>query len=215
MVHEKDEFRFRIDMKDSPVTRRGILSTVSSIFDPLGLVSPFLFTGRKILQEICRDGCSWDDPVPEDIRFSWLKWKEELPLLSALHVRRCYKADDFSDQKEVELHHFSDASERGYGQCSYIRMIDKDGQVSTSLVMAKSRVTPSKPVTMPRLELLAAALSVKVAEFLDAELDYKSVKHYFWTDSKVVLGYIANKARRFHVFVTNRVQQIRNSSEPY
>ena len=46
------------------------------------------------------------------------------------------------------------------------------------------------------------------------KLDYKNVKEVFWTDSQVVLGYIRNNARCFHVFVANRVQQIRDSSSP-
>ena len=80
--------------------------------------------------------------------------------------------------------------------------------------MGKSRVTPLKNVTVPRLELTAALVSTKVSSVLQQELDYKNVKDVFWTDSQVVVGYIKNDARRFHVFVANRVQQIRDSSSP-
>lgn len=64
---ESDEFHFKAELKDRPLTRRGILSTVSSIYDPLGLIAPFLLQGKKILQVICKDGSHWDDPVPEDL----------------------------------------------------------------------------------------------------------------------------------------------------
>ena len=74
-----------------------------------------------------------------------------------------------------------------------------------SLVFAKTRVAPIKPVTIPRLELSAAVLAVKVSQTLDKELGYSNVKHVFWCDSKVVLGYIANTNKRFHVFVANRL----------
>ena len=117
-------------------------------------------------------------------------------------------------ESTVELHHFSDASEAGYGQCSYLKITDAHGQISSSLVMAKSRVTPSQPVTIPRLELMAAVLSLKIARFVDEELDYDDIKHIFWTDSKVGLWYISNEAKRFHVFVVNCIQQIRSFSEP-
>jgi hypothetical protein len=87
-----------------------------------------------------------------------------------------------------------------------------------ALVMAKARVGPSKPMTVPRLELTAAVSSVKVSKFLKTELDLKqdgdAVREYFWTDSKVVLGYINNEAKRFHIFVANRVQQIRDITQP-
>lgn len=68
---EKDSFQFRIALKDCPYTRRGILSTVSSIYDPLGFVAPVLMEGKKILQELCREKADWDDPVPEDIKARW------------------------------------------------------------------------------------------------------------------------------------------------
>jgi hypothetical protein len=71
-----------------------------------------------------------------------------------------------------------------------------------------------KPVTIPRLELAAATVSIKVARSLIAELDYDNMKSNFWIDSKVVLGYINNDVRRFHTYVANRVQLIRENSAP-
>ena len=104
-----------------------------------------------------------------------------------------------------ELHHFSDASTFGNGQTSYIRTIDEAGQIHSSLVMSKAKVTPKRTVTIPRLELTAAVLSVNVASFLEKELNIQNLRHFFWTDSMVVLGYIRNETRRFQVFVANRV----------
>ena len=70
------------------------------------------------------------------------------------------------------MHHFSDASLIGYGQCSYLRQVDKEGRIACSLVMAKSRVTPPKPVTVPRLELTAAVLAAKIGNFLREEMTF-------------------------------------------
>lgn len=81
-------------------------------------------------------------------------------------------------------------------------------------MIAKSRVAPQKIVTIPRLELTAAVLSVKMSQFLREELDIEIAEEHFWTDSKVVLGYINNEAQRFHVFVANRVQAIKNATSP-
>ena len=78
--------------------------------------------------------------------------------------------------------------------------------------MGKSRVTPLKCVTIPRLELAAAVLSVRMSEQLKRELDMKIVDEVFWSDSKVVPGYINNNAKRFQVYVANRIQEIRNKS---
>ncbi|XP_038053892.1 uncharacterized protein LOC119726309 [Patiria miniata] len=190
------------------------MSSVSSIFDPLGLVAPVLLVGKRILQTLCRDGYAWDDPISEEIRSEWEKWRNDILHLASLNIPRCYKPEKFDVIKSAELHHFSDASTEGYGQCSYLRLIDDKGGVCTTLVMGKSRVTPSKPVTIPRLELTLAVISVKVSTFLMKELEYSDVTQFYYTDSRVVLGYIANDSKRFHIFVANRVQKIRDHTTP-
>ena len=130
--------------------------------------------------------------------------------LAQLKILRCYKPDDFGKPKSIELHSFSNASISEYGQCSYVRIVNDQQKVHCSLVIAKSRVTPLKPVTVPRLELTAAVVSTKISAFLQKELKYGCVPACFWTESKVVLGYISIEARRFHTFVANRVQGIRD-----
>lgn len=85
-------------------------------------------------------------------------------------------------------------------------MFISDGKVSSYTL---------KSITIPRLELTAAVVSVRMNLLLRSELEYTDMTEWFWTDSSVVLGYIANNTRRFHVFVANRVQQIRDVSEPY
>ena len=211
---ESDELHFRAELKDRPLTRRGILSTVSSVYDPLGLISPFLLKGKIILQGICKDGAHWDDPIPDPVRMQWVKWREDFGTLARLKIPRCYKPVDFGEVKSVELHNFSDASTSGYGQCSYLKMTNLQGKIHCTLAMAKSRVTPSKPITVPRLELTAALLSVKISSFLKKELKFGDIPEVFWTDSEVVRGYVSNDSRRFHTFVANRVQSIRDYSEP-
>ena len=91
-------------------------------------------------------------------------------------------------------------------------MKDENDNVNVSLVMGKSRVASSKLTTIPRLELTAAVVSAKVGTMLQDELNYANLKQYFWTDSKVVLGYINNDAKRLHTFVANRVQMIRSNT---
>jgi len=121
---DSDELHFRAELKDRPLTRCGILSTVSLVYNPLGLISPFLLQGERILQGICKDGAHWDNPIPDPIRMQWVKWREELGTLAKLKIPRCYKPVDFGDVKSVEFHNFSDASTSGHGQCSHLKMIN-------------------------------------------------------------------------------------------
>ena len=178
---ESDCFQFAIVLQDKPCTRRGILSTVSSTFDPLGFVAPLLLDGKPILQDLCRHEVGWDDLIPEDIKVKWEKWRSDLLEVQRISIPRCYKPDDFGRVVSAQLHHFSDASVKGYGQCSYLRLVDENQRVHCSFVMGKSRVAPLKPVTIPRLELTAAVCSVRISQQLRRELEYTINKEYFWT----------------------------------
>ncbi|XP_070567060.1 uncharacterized protein [Ptychodera flava] len=113
-----------------------------------------------------------------------------------------------------ELHAFADASEIGYGCVIYIRQVNANGDIHCSFVFAKARVTPLKKVTIPRLELTAATLAVRMVAIVQRELDFKIDKTLYWTDSTAVLRYIMNDKARYHTFVANRVQIIREASVP-
>ncbi|KAK7891878.1 hypothetical protein WMY93_023841 [Mugilogobius chulae] len=130
---EADEFQFRVVVKENPLTRRGVLSTVASVYDPLGFVAPFILIGKQILQVLCKDKVNWDDDLPEHILPQWESWLRDLPKLAALKIPRSYSKN--IDIARYELHNFSDASLNGYGACSYLRAISKEGQITCSLVM--------------------------------------------------------------------------------
>ena len=208
-----DSFTFQVKLKHSVHSRRNILSTICSIYDPLGFISPYILPGRIILQNLCKSKLDWDDKIPMNILVDYEHWLSSLEHLSNVSVPRCYKPDAFGTVKRVELHSFSDASMVGYGQCSYLRLIDDHGVIHCSLVLGKSRVCPLKAVTIPRLELVAALMSLRISLRLIKELPYTNIERYYWTDSKVVLGYLANETRRFHTYVANRAQEIRECSD--
>ena len=209
-----DEFYFKVHRanENTKVTRRFMLSFVSSMFDPLGLVSPVLVTGKLLFQEATRFKIPWDEEVPTDLCNRWKCWLGTLLHLSELRIPRCLKPDNYDDAV-LELHHFSDASEKAYGCCSYLRCINKSGQIHTSLIISKHRVAPLKQITIPRLELQAAVLSAKIDAMLRKELDFNLTYSYFWTDSEIVLKYIKNETSRFRVFVGNRVSVIRDLTQ--
>ena len=128
---ESDTLGFRIELKDKPLSRRGILSTISSVYDPLGIVSPVILCGKLILQDLCRQNVDWDDPVPEEILPHWERWRNELPLLEDVNIQRCFKPPGFGRVVQSEVHSFSDASQSGIGQVSYLRVVNEN-EMSTS-----------------------------------------------------------------------------------
>jgi len=212
-IIENDSLSFKIELKDKLCTRRGILSSISSIYDPLGLAAPFLLKGKMLLQSLCGKQLGWDDELDSDFSRQWNAWRTTLPLLEKIRVDRCYIPKGFGSIKSATLHNFSDASQSAYGVGCYLRLVDDNNKIHSSLIFGKSRVAPNKPITVPRLELAAATVSAKIGKMLSKELDYSNITSYYWTDSKAVLGFISNDAKRYHTFVANRVQQIRENTE--
>ena len=203
-----DTFGFKISPKDKPAMKRGMLSELSSVYDPLGLASPFILKCRRIIQKLCQGNTAGDDTVSIDVQKEWIKWKGKLPALEEIEIQRCIKPALFGRVVESSTHHFLDASEDGYGQATYLRLVNNQGVIHCVLLIGKARVSPLKYVSIPRLELVAATLSVKIALLLQEELDIEIKKEYFWTESKVVLGYIGNSSKRFKIFIANRMQFI-------
>ena len=102
-----------------------VFAGISSLFDPLGLVAPFLLQGKIILQELCVENKGWDDPICDEVRIKWEKWRNQLLELERLQISLCYnKPADFGKLKCVETHHFSDTCQTDHGKRSYLRLID-------------------------------------------------------------------------------------------
>lgn len=153
-----DALKFKINLKDRPLTRRGILSVVSSVYDPL-LLAPVVLSAKKILQNLFRQRIGWDDTVPDYIMQEWMSWIQDLHNLEDFQTDRCFKPTDFGAVTSAQLHHFADACEDGYGTVSYLLLHNSHGQVHCGFMMGKARVAPIKPVTIPRMELTATMAS--------------------------------------------------------
>lgn len=180
---QTDVFKFKMALKEQPHTRRGILSVVSSVYDPLGFLAPQTLPAEFILQDACRRSHGWDDQIPTVLQQQWIKWLQDLEKVMAFKVERCLKPPDFGKPTHGQLHHFSDASESGYGTVTYLRMQNNSNNIHVSFTLGKARVAPLKQVTIPRLELTAAVLAVRVDAMLRAELQLPLENSCFWTGS--------------------------------
>lgn len=209
---ENDQFKFKTTIKEQPQTRRGILSVVSSLYDPLGFLASFTLSAKLILQELCKRRYAWDEDIPPYFSQQWSEWLKDLEKIAEFKVHRCFKPTDFGKPIKAQLHHFSDASQDGYGTVSYLRLENDDGRLHDAFLLAKARVAPLKQSTIPRMELTAAVLAVRVDGMLQKELQLELEKSTFWTDSTTVLKYISNETKRFHTFVANRTAAIREAT---
>ena len=207
---QDDSINLLVNFESDNGTRRGCLKTISKIYDPCGFASPFLLKGRKILQKMTASSVGWDQKLSDEVAKEWREWREDVLLLNELKIQRCYRSNSLGTVIETSLHCFSDASFVGYGVACYLRFVDEKGDVEVSLVMGKARVSPLKPTTVPRLELTAATVSVKLAALVMEELKISELRTFYWVDNKIVLGYIFNQKRRYRIFVANRVKVIQD-----
>lgn len=111
--------------------------------------------------------------MDSEIKAKWLHWKSELLQLKGVTIPRCF-GNGITQDFKIELHGFGDASPKAYGAAVYIRIADKQGHVSSQLVISKSRVAPIKKVSLPRLELLAAVVNARLLKFVVDTFAYGS-----------------------------------------
>ncbi|XP_043467276.1 uncharacterized protein LOC122501682 [Leptopilina heterotoma] len=192
-------------------TKRNILSEIAKIFDPLGLLGPVILFAKQIMQEFWKLKLDWGELVPANIFTLWSRYCNQLPALKEVMFERRILISDFI---KIELHGFSDSSERGYGACVYLRSFDENGKILVKLVYAKSRVAPLKTVSLPRLELCGAQLLVKITDEVkkDLKLEFDSIT--YWTDSTITINWIKTSPHLLKTFVANRVSEIQNYSLP-
>ena len=207
-----DVFTFVEKLKKNPPSKLGILSTASSLFDPLGFLIPFLLVARLLLQDLWRLGYDWHTEIEGKLLEVWMRWLEGVKLVPNIRLPRRYITKD-EPVLSIQLHLFCDASESAYGCVAYLRFTLKSGLHECSFVMSKSRLAPLKTITLPRLELNAALTGARLSRLIVHEIDLPIEKVFYWSDSTIVLQYIHNKKKRVKVFVANRVTEILELSD--
>ncbi|XP_058811047.1 uncharacterized protein LOC131675938 [Topomyia yanbarensis] len=201
-----------IDLK---LTKRMVLSFIAMLFDPLGLIGAVITTAKVFMQMLWmlenekQERLDWDSSLPARVEINWRAFHEQIPLLKQIRVDRRVT---ISEMAGMEIHCFSDASQKAYGVNLYIRSWDSEGRVKTALFAFKSRVAPLKSQSIPRLELcgalMAAELYAKVKEAVRFTGDA-----YFWTDSTTVLQWLRAVPTVWTTYVANRVAKIQSITE--
>ena len=118
-----DVFKFKIGNKLYKETKRGLLSLISSVFDPLGFLTPCMIEPKLLIQTLWSEKIDWDDELPPDILCRVKKWKEGLDKLDISIPRWIYYVDEVF---RVELHIFCDASFKAYGAVSFLRIVKRN-----------------------------------------------------------------------------------------
>ena len=189
-------------------TKRGVLTKLAKIYDPLGVVSPATLSGKLLYRTVCDLKKPWDAPIPNPLRERCINWENglsaefEFPRSLAVHREPI---------TNIELHSFGDASGSGLAACVYAVVQQPSGS-NQGLVAARSRL--AKPqTTIPRLELLAAHMAVNLVKNVKEAITGFPVNEITcWSDSTVVLYWLQG-TETYKQFVANRVTKIQSHED--
>lgn len=208
-----DEFKFKLQLRSDNsfipnLTKRILLSEISRIFDPMGILSPVTVRAKLILSEVWVENKQWDDLTSEYIRELFAEYYNDLQILTDLSFRRRYTL--FEKPVTSQLVGFCDASEKAYCAVVYLRTVNEEGQVDSYIVAAKTKIAPkgSFKITIPKLELQAAELLSRLTEKIADSLTISKTETVAFSDSEVVLAWVKGDINRWTPFVQNRVQKI-------
>ena len=196
------------------LTKCAVLQISAQVYDPHGLLAPVIIPMKCIFQTVCKQMVGWDSILSPELSIEWNKLLIDLSNVSTVQFPRFMLPDIELESKSVNIHGFSDASQRAYGACVYVR-IEHDKGIDTQLLGAKSRIAPLKGQTIPCMELMATALLAefisKVVNALRERIQIRNIR--CWTDSQVVLWWIRTDSKQQKPFIENQLTQIRNAIE--
>ena len=187
-------------------TKRKVLSVISRLFDPLGFLSPVIILAKIFMQTLWISDIAWDTPLPENLSVSWRDYYDSLPKLNDVTIPRWIGTT--SEPRRYELHGFSDASTKAYASVVYVRVESNSGMVTTTLLTSKSRVAPTRQLTVPRLELCGALLLARLISKLRSLSAFQGCNIHCWTDATIVLDWLNEQSSHWKTFVANRVAEI-------
>ena len=212
---EKDLLLFAIKLivREFIVTKRRILSTSNGVYDPIGLLGPFVVKLKILLRLIwtLEPKLDWDDDAPDEIKEKWYAILDEMEKVSKLRFPRSLTPENAIGEPDLLI--FSDGSKQAYGAVGYIRWETKTG-VECRIISAKSRIAPLKVRDIVRLELCGATLSARLRTFITNELGLSFKKVHHFVDSTIVKGMIKKGSYGFNTFDGNRVGEIHRNSKP-
>lgn len=191
-------------------TKRHIVRVISKIFDPVGIVSPFVIRLKLFLQDLHSNMIGWDEHINNELLSRWSDIIFSIKDNEPICINRYYFSGVSDDVREWQLCGCCDASTRAYAVVVYLRCITS-GAKRTAFVVSKTRVGPLKEHSIPRLELLGAVLLARLmcalAKALKEEISL--IDPVCYTDSLVALHWIKGVGRNWKPFVENRVCEIR------
>lgn len=190
-------------------TKRNILSLSASIYDPIGIISPITAQVKSLFQCLCVDKSGWDDVVTGELNERWIDLLQKIESLKVVRIPR-FSFVDVNEASSAELHGFCDSSKTLYCAVIYVRVLTESG-VKVFFWTSKTKVSPLKVLTIPRLELLGCVLLSELIKDVNRSIGDRILikRTVCWTDSTVALCWIEGKEKSWKPWVENRVVDVR------
>ena len=167
----------------SHLSKRQLLSAVSSIFDPLGLVTPLTIRGKLLVKHTWLIKSNWDETLPDTFAQDWQEIISDLCQVNLIKFPRSVVGTE-----PCFLHVLCDASSHAYGAVTYLSTGDY-----SQLLTTKARATPVKSSSLPQLELTALQVGVQLASCIIRTLaNLEIVETYIWSDNEAALQWVRN-----------------------
>ena len=189
---QRDTFRVGIPTESQRLTKRSILKTLASIYDPLRFISPVLLIGKILFRNLCDLRIPWDNEIPQEIENKWVKWVNGLNI--KIEIPRSISIRETITN--IDIHLFSDESINGVCTVAYATayaVIYQPNKISQDLITSKCRLV-KRNLTIPRLELIAAQMSVNLSQNIKNVLNNQSIRNFYaWSGRTVILHWLKDK----------------------
>ncbi|GMR50812.1 hypothetical protein PMAYCL1PPCAC_21007, partial [Pristionchus mayeri] len=205
---DSDDLSIRIPSltRHTSETKRIMLSTTASIYDPMGLLQPLTLPAKSLVQQLWSEDLKWDQSVDQGIQTQFHELLTDIESFNLTIPR----FTGMSTVNEIHLVAFADASKLAMGTAIYLWTPEK-----TTLLMSRTRLAPAKSkATIPKLELNALVMAHTLLKFvvdtIRKEFPNNSIHTHTFSDSAITLFWCLQDSNKKNngIFVANRVKSI-------
>lgn len=204
-------FKINFDVNKRPKTKRQLLSEIATLYDPIGCLAPMIVKAKILMQDVWQlkknddKKYNWDDKLPKNIINEWMKFKTHAIEVNKIKIPRWLST---TANIKIQLHGFCDASMKAISACVYVRCVNQNDQITTTLLIAKTKNASKIQQTIPKLELCAATLLTQIVLNIKNSGKMEIEKIFLWSDAKVVLAWIEANPQRYKKYVASRIATI-------
>lgn len=193
------------------LTRRIVLEQVMRVYDPFGILAPFIITAKILLRDTWLLKLGWDEALPDHMHSRWITFFTGLFQVEQYEYERCIKPENTVGNPCLVI--LSDASDNAYGFAAYVRWELSDGKYWCRLLLAKSRIAPIRKLSTPQLELNAAVLAKRGRQMIEREMRLTFQNVYHLIDSETVLCMLNKISTRFKLYEGVRVGEVQAATD--